>query len=26
MPSPKLAYLVKRSRELAATGADVDED
>jgi CRISPR-associated protein Csb1 len=24
-PSPKLAYLVKRSRELAATGADVDE-
>ena len=25
MPSPKLAYLVKRSRELAATGADVDE-
>ena len=25
MPSPKLAHLVKRSRELAATGADVDE-
>ena len=25
MPSPKLSYLVKRSRELAATGADVDE-
>jgi CRISPR-associated protein Csb1 len=25
LPSPKLAYLVKRSRELAATGADVDE-
>lgn len=26
LPSPKLAHLVKRSRELAATGADVDEN
>lgn len=25
-PSPKLAALVQRSRELAATGADVEEE
>ena len=26
IPSPKLAALVQRSRELAATGADVEEE